>query len=188
MHVPIILPREDAPDQVRRIVPPCILRISRRAATLNVSKSDPTDERRRRNAVAAARPHILVVEDARELLNLFREVLEGEAGYRVTARALPLTDPEELAAVAPDLVLLDLILDGEAAGLTFLAMLKGDERTAAIPVIVCTAATHLLPRAGAQLDDWSCEVIVKPFDLDRLLGAVESCLGQGEGGAIADGS
>jgi CheY-like chemotaxis protein len=136
----------------------------------------------------AAKPHILVVEDARELLDLFRELLEGEAGYHVTARARPFANPDDVAAIAPNLVLLDLVLGGEEVGLPFLTMLKSDERTAAIPVVVCTAATHVLARARAQVDAWSCAVIAKPFDVDRLLEAVDSCLGIGDDGVIADGA
>ena len=135
---------------------------------------------------AAAAGHILVIEDAAELRTLFRDVLEEE-GYRVTLRA-EAPDVEEVARLRPDLIVLDLLLgDDEEAAWELARRLEGDPRLAAVPIVVCSAATHLLRRLEAPLRDLGAEIVPKPFGLDDFLGAVERGLrrGAGEGGAVA---
>jgi CheY-like chemotaxis protein len=80
---------------------------------------------------------ILVVEDNEANQMLVRAVLELE-GYRV---ALAGSGPEafdELAAEAPDLILMDIQLPGED-GLSLTRRLKADPLTSSIPIIALTA-------------------------------------------------
>jgi DNA-binding response OmpR family regulator len=50
--------------------------------------------------------HILVVNDTPEILELFRELLEGD-GYRVSLYSYAFRDLEEVKRVEPDLMILD---------------------------------------------------------------------------------
>jgi CheY-like chemotaxis protein len=127
----------------------------------------------------AARTHILVCDDDHALRTVFREVLTDE-GYRVTVQSSICTDVDEVVQVAPDLIVLDLIFNGHPAGFEFLRMLKTDPATKAIPVLVCTAAGGLTEEIQAQLTEWECASVTKPFDLDDLIAAVRECLGQTE--------
>jgi two-component system cell cycle response regulator DivK len=80
---------------------------------------------------------ILVVEDNEKNMKLVRDVLQA-TGYR-TLEAISAEDAIELArAHRPDLVLMDVQLPG-IDGVEALGRLRGDERTAAIPVLALTA-------------------------------------------------
>lgn len=132
--------------------------------------------------VLAPAKHVLVIDDAEELRTLFRDILTEE-GCRVSlAAAAP--NVGEIAALAPDLIVLDLLLGtDEDAAWRLLQQLRRDERLAAVPVIVCSAATQMLARRKASLGALAAEVVPKPFDLDDLLGAVARCLAPTPGAA-----
>lgn len=123
----------------------------------------------------AAAPHILVIDDDQDILLLYRDLLTEE-GFRVTLRRFPPDGIGAVLALAPDLILLDLLVPTKAAGLRFLAQLKANPATAAIPVLVATAAANALPRAREQLTPVDCGVLLKPFDIDELLAMLRICL------------
>jgi DNA-binding response OmpR family regulator len=83
-----------------------------------------------------------------------------------------------LAALEPDLLILDLRIgvDHAAAGPTHLHQRNAEPATAALPVLICSAATDLIDQVRPDLDRWSCAISPKPFDLDDLLAAVQGCL------------
>lgn len=121
--------------------------------------------------------HILVVDDDQATLGLYRDLLL-DAGYEVTLLTYPPNDPAEVGHLGSELVVLDLIFNGEERGRTFLRSLRQHPATSAIPVLVCTAAAHLIERHAAEFDAWSCGVLLKPFDIDRLLAALDACFEQ----------
>ncbi len=59
--------------------------------------------------------------------------------------------------------------------------LRRDPRLAAVPVLVCSAATHLLRRLELDLRGLGVEVVTKPFDLDDFFAIVDRCAGGGSG-------
>lgn len=120
--------------------------------------------------------HVLVIEDDEALRALYAEILTDE-GYRTTIwPAIPST-PNAIRAVAPDLILLDLVFGPiPNSGLTFMAHLKAEPETAAIPVLVCTARARFDAAEQARLTSWSCRVLTKPFNLDEFLADVLECL------------
>ena len=116
---------------------------------------------------------VLYVEDNDDNVYMLRNRL-GRRGFKVLVAG----DGQAGVAAArehlPDLILLDLglpVLDGwEAARL-----LKGDERTRAIPIIALSAHAMEGDRTralAAGCDDYD----TKPVDLVRLLGKVEALL------------
>jgi DNA-binding response OmpR family regulator len=129
--------------------------------------------------VSAGTPatHVLVVDDDQATLGLYRDLLM-DVGYAVTLCGRPTDDSAEVARLQPDLILLDLLFNGEERGWTFFLELRQDPATSAIPVLICTAAALVVERTRDELDAWSCGVVLKPFDIDRLLEAVEACLGR----------
>ena len=112
---------------------------------------------------------VLVVDDDDVLADLMRIVLE-EAGYTVIAA----TRAEELPAGPVDCVVTDLVtvkVYGLAAATAWLARLEA--AYAGAPVIVVTG--HLqASRDAAALG--VRRVIMKPFDVDRLIAAVAEAL------------
>jgi two-component system cell cycle response regulator DivK len=118
---------------------------------------------------------VLVVEDNEKSMKLFRDLLRA-TGYR-TLEATSGEEALELAVVhAPDLVLMDVHLPG-IDGVEALNRLRGDARTAAIPVLALTAQAMRGDRerfVGAGFDGY----ISKPVDIVELLASVKRSLQQ----------
>ncbi len=119
--------------------------------------------------------HILVIDDALDLVAIYRELLEDE-GYRVSVELSPDLMPDSILALAPDLILVDLLFGHEPRGYELIESLKGHPATRDIPVLVCSADAHLLHDLSGQLLAWDCGVLLKPFSLDALLEAIAACL------------
>lgn len=118
---------------------------------------------------------ILVVNDTQELLEAFRTLLEDD-GYEVTVYSYA---PDELAQVQqvnPDLVILDLIFGQEKSGWQLLDKMRMTRETSKIPVIVCTAAIKEVRENEGYLKAMGVTVILKPFDIDRMLDSVREAL------------
>jgi len=137
---------------------------------------------------ARAKPnakHILAGDDSPEVLDLFRDLLEAE-GYRVTL-APDALDLALIKRTEPDLVILDhMIEEGAGSGWQLLRELRQDAATAALPVVVCTGAVHRVRANVALLDQLGAALVLKPFDIDRLLHAISQALAgppQGRDGA-----
>ena len=122
--------------------------------------------------------HVLVVDDAPELRTVFRDALE-DAGYRVSLAA-EAPDVETIARLEPDAVLLDLLLGEDEEAARCLAQgLHGDPRLSAVPIIVCSAATHLLQRLESELRGLGVAFLPKPFDLEELYAVVAEAVRRG---------
>jgi DNA-binding response OmpR family regulator len=116
---------------------------------------------------------ILVVEDDQDIANLLRHSL-GRAGFAVDVLRAGTDVVPALRSTLPDLVLLDLMLPG-LDGLEVCRLLRGDARTAAVPVIMLTARGEESDRiVGLELgaDDY----ITKPFSPNELVARVRALL------------
>lgn len=120
-------------------------------------------------------PHILVVNDSPEVLDLKREIFEDE-GFRLTTRITHDTDLEEVVSLAPDLVIIDYSSEGESA---LLHQVTTNSRTAQIPVVLCTGAVRQVEAIKPELDARGVAVVYKPFDIDYLVRVVRDQLGLG---------
>ena len=111
---------------------------------------------------------ILVVEDDDDIREVVEEVLASE-GYRVDVAKDGIDALGKLAGEArPPLILLDMMMprmDGE----TFLRALRARPALADAPVVVISGNATVRERASA-LNAAAC--LVKPFELDELLGLV----------------
>ena len=123
---------------------------------------------------------ILIIEDEREICELFKEKCEG-LGYEAHTALTGEDGFEKAVRLRPDCVLLDIRLP-EADGLTFLRRLRGyrddDDRLQSLirssPVIVLTAA-------GSQMKPlFDIEGIVayleKPFDPEILKDRIQKAV------------
>src|SRR5437763_9200765 len=90
---------------------------------------------------------VLVVEDDAPLRRMISIFLRA-AGYRVCAAEDGLSGLALTREERPDLVLLDLMMPG-LDGWEVLRRIKGDARTAAIPVLVLTASVDAAPTEHA---------------------------------------
>ena len=118
---------------------------------------------------------ILIVEDNPANMKLAVFLLQ-HAGYAV----LSATDAESGLALAreqhPDLILMDIQLPG-MDGLAAIELLKRDEATRAIPVIVLTALA--MKGDEARIREAGCDgYIAKPMRYQEVLSTVAAQLGR----------
>jgi CheY-like chemotaxis protein len=131
-------------------------------------------------AKGSEQKHILVVNDTVAILELFTVLLEDE-GYRVSTDGFSVELAEMLARIRemqPDLIVLDLVIMEEGKGWQMLQLLRMDRQTRDIPVIICTAASRLVDDLQTHLDTMKVSVVLKPFDIDNLLGVISKALGE----------
>jgi two-component system response regulator VicR len=119
-------------------------------------------------------PHILVINDTQEILDLMQELLEDE-GYRVTT-SLALLDITKVKALVPDIIVQDLLFEGtQELGWKFLTLVRLDPELACIPLILCTAAVRTVtnPEMAEQLNQKGIRVVLKPFTIEDLLATLD---------------
>ena len=116
---------------------------------------------------------ILIVEDEKDIVKMLEYNLKKE-GFKI----LSAPDGEEALDLAvrqhPDLVILDLMLPG-MDGLEVCKNLKGDTKTASIPVIMLTAKSQESDKiVGLELgaDDY----MTKPFSPRELIARIKAVL------------
>ncbi|HEY0736982.1 MAG TPA: response regulator [Herpetosiphonaceae bacterium] len=118
---------------------------------------------------------ILVIEDNPSLLALYSDLFEDE-GYEVILQPTPQLDPATITRVTPDLIVLDLLFDGDLTGWETLQGLKLQPATATIPVVICSAATKSIEELQDSFTTMGAHFLKKPFDLETLLDVVRHLL------------
>jgi DNA-binding response OmpR family regulator len=116
---------------------------------------------------------ILVVEDEPDIRSLVVLHLDRQ-GYRCRTAA---TGPEALRVIAtrlPDLVILDLMLP-DLDGLEVCRRLRGDSRSAMVPIIMLTAKAEEVDRI-VGLEVGADDYVVKPFSPKELVARVRAVL------------
>lgn len=122
-------------------------------------------------------PHILCVNHAPEILNLMKDLLEGE-GFRVSLMTTVERDLDAVARMAPDVITIDYMWTTSDNEWTYLTMLRMDPRTRHIPIILCTGAVAEVQGMEQHLSMIDVRVVLKPFDIDVFLQAVAEALQQ----------
>ncbi len=133
------------------------------------------------------RPHVLCINNDQAVLGLYRQLLDdgGARHYRVSTRAFIDHDLDTLAALAPDLIVLDYMWADEDAGWTLLQMLRMDRRTAPVPIVLCTGAVREVEALQGHLADMGVVVVLKPFNIDLLEDTIAAALASRPGGGAS---
>ena len=113
---------------------------------------------------------VLIAEDNEKNMKLFRDVLEAK-GYRPLEASTGERAVELANEHVPDLVLMDVQLPG-IDGVEALGRLRGDERTAPIPVVALTAQAMRGDRERF-LDAGFDGYISKPIDIAEFVSTVQ---------------
>ena len=113
------------------------------------------------------KPFALIVEDDRDIVALFRHVMDL-AGYRTEIILHGQVAVEHLAKSRPDIVLLDLNLPG-VSGNEILAMMHADERLKEVPVVVITAHAHLVESLPVQ----PTLTLIKPVNIEQMSNLIQ---------------
>lgn len=119
--------------------------------------------------------HILAINNNADVLALFTDLLEDE-GYRVTTQVYSDRDLPRIAALDPDLIIVDYMWASEDDGWSLLQMLRMNRATAKVPIILCTGAVTHVRETEGHLATMGIEVVFKPFDIEHLLEAIDRLL------------
>jgi|SRR5713101_4539360 DNA-binding response OmpR family regulator len=125
---------------------------------------------------------ILVVEDDPDIAELVARYLERD-GYLVERVASGREGLDRIAAKPPALVILDLMLP-EVDGLEICRLVRGNEKTAAVPIIMLTARAEESERI-VGLEVGADDYIAKPFSPNELVARVRALLRRTQRGASA---
>jgi two-component system OmpR family response regulator len=116
------------------------------------------------------KPHVLIVEDARDIREPLGRYLR-EHGYRATTAADALTARKLMKGAAVDLVVLDIMMPGEDG----LSLCRSIRETSQIPVILLTARGEEVDRI-IGLEMGADDYIPKPFSPRELIARISAVL------------
>ncbi|MDZ4764918.1 MAG: response regulator [Chloroflexota bacterium] len=117
---------------------------------------------------------IVSIEDESDMIELIRLILVRR-GYIVVSANGGREGLRVVAAIKPDLVLLDLMMP-DMDGWEVYARLKDNDATKSIPVIIVTARAQYKERLIAIHETGVDDYIIKPFGPAQLVEMVERIL------------
>ena len=126
---------------------------------------------------------ILVIDDDVELVELLRFNFK-QAGFSIGTAFNGLDGLKKARSIHPDIIVIDLMMP-ELDGFVVCEMLRRNERTASIPIIMLTAFSSEFGRITG-LESGATEYITKPFSPKALVTRVHELLSRRapEGSAV----
>lgn len=119
---------------------------------------------------------IVLMNDSEELLEMLRDLLQGE-GHEVVIYSYAIEEMKKLEHLKPDLIILDIMMGASnPKGWVTLQKIKLYAPLASTPIIVCTAAEVFVREQEGYLISKGVATLLKPFDIDDLLTAVQKAL------------
>jgi len=128
-----------------------------------------------------ATPHILIVDDHREIRDLVSRALAKE-GFRVSAAADGQAMRKTLADSRIDLIVLDLMLPGEDG----LSLCRSIRSESSIPIIMLTAKGDEIDRV-IGLEMGADDYLPKPFGSRELIARIKAVLRRSQDKVAAPG-
>lgn len=119
---------------------------------------------------------VLCIEDEPDMIELLRLLLV-KRGFEVTGARGGKEGLESAASLAPDLILLDIMMP-EMDGWEVYHLLKTNPQTTHIPVIVVTARAQSSERLAALYEEGVDDYVTKPFGPAELIESIERVLGR----------
>jgi CheY-like chemotaxis protein len=118
---------------------------------------------------------IMVINNSDDILALFKKILADD-DCEVFLQLFLNSDLREVRRIKPDLIILDFYVGREGVGWEFLQMLRMEDSTAEIPVLICTTAVRLAHDIGGYLATKRVSILRKPFGSRDLASAVQTAL------------
>jgi DNA-binding response OmpR family regulator len=120
--------------------------------------------------------HIVIIEDQQPIARLY-EINLSARDHTVIAY-----DDGELGLAGmrtqkPDIVLLNMLVPGELSGWDLLNIMRDDDTLRQVPTIIITGAVEEYERTYEAYPQVK-EVLLKPFNLPKLLDTVDAVLRQ----------
>jgi DNA-binding response OmpR family regulator len=132
-------------------------------------------------SMTAGAKKILVVDDEADVVEMLRLVLDKN-GYEVLTATSGMDGLTQAESGLPDLILLDIMMH-RMDGWEVLKLLKLDERTCAIPVVILSARAEPKDKIRG-LQEGAIDYVTKPFVVRELLLKIAELVG---GGGAAGG-
>lgn len=118
---------------------------------------------------------ILVLDDDRELLGVMKEIL-SLSGFEVETSTPTYEINELILRCQPDLIIMDFLMNDVNGG-ELCSILKNDDFTRDIPVILCSAYDRIIHSLG----DYGCDLFVsKPINFSKLTFDIKGLLPKGK--------
>ncbi len=128
---------------------------------------------------APSPPLIVVVDDDALILKMLRYFLPS-AGYRVVTWARAHGAATMIAREQPALVILDIRMEHDRAGMDVLRTLRTRRETGDIPVLFVSAwADTLTPDERDEIRAARADTMMKPFEFDDLIGRMRGMMAPG---------
>ena len=128
------------------------------------------------HGVQEGRKHIFAINGSPEFLNIVRDLFQDE-NYNVTTTNFVPNSFEQIAAVQPDALIVDVVV-GQQAGWELLEQLHAGAETTGIPVLVLSTSPRLLEKAREQAQRYgNHRYLDKPFNVDALLTHIQELIG-----------
>src|SRR5215208_4128101 len=123
------------------------------------------------------RKHVFTINTSPEFLNIVRELFQEE-GYNVTTTNFAPNSFQQIEALHPDALIIDIAI-GQEAGWELLEQLSADADTAGIPALIVSTDLRLLAQAEAHAARYgSHRFLAKPLDLEAMLQAIREMIGE----------
>ena len=129
---------------------------------------------------------ILVINNSENILALFHKILTTD-DCEVFTQFFLNSDLTDVGIIKPDLIILDYYVGREGVGWEFLQLLKMDEATSKIPVLICTTAVKLAHDIAGYLATKQVWILRKPFERRDLVATVDTIMHGNMNGA-SDGT
>jgi DNA-binding response OmpR family regulator len=117
----------------------------------------------------------MVINNSDDILAMFQKILVTK-GHEVFLQFFLNSDLKEVRKIKPDLIILDYYVGKEGVGWEFLQLLKMDDETTSVPVLICTTAVKLAHEIAGYLATKQVMILRKPFESRDLLKAVDAAL------------
>jgi two-component system alkaline phosphatase synthesis response regulator PhoP len=115
---------------------------------------------------------ILIVDDEPDVLSAIKSSLERQRDFKVSVAQDGEEALEILKNETPDLVVLDLVMP-KVGGEQLLRLIRQNERTVAVPVIISTVRRETSSLAGL-MKAGATDYLMKPYDIQELIKTVNN--------------
>jgi DNA-binding response OmpR family regulator len=118
---------------------------------------------------------IAVLDDDIQFIRMVERVLSTD---EIGVEPVTTLDLEEAARVIAgarcDAALIDIYMYGDAAGFELIDRLRAERTTASLPILVTSGARREIGKRVEFLQERACDVLLKPFEPEELLGRVRA--------------
>ena len=123
---------------------------------------------------------VLVVNDDRDMLDMYADALQAMGHDAVTKEAID-AGPETVRQVGADALLVDLQApDEDEFGLRVIQEVREDPELRDLPIILATGATDELDSLHERLEPLAVPVLIKPFSISVLEEQLQAVLVKSE--------